>query len=113
MKKHISTIIILVVLLAGSFIAGQWLSCDYFQRKNFTEDDTDQAGRFELCIKAQIASKTAGGNVMNCDDLIADITTAGKLKNFRDCFDFYRANKEEIDSIGFNCKKLVFPDNKK
>jgi len=86
-----------------------FIGCNYFQAKEYTQK-TDERGRyFELCLKSAGDAKQAGGNVKNCDAMMDDLTASGKLKNFRQCVDYYESNKSKLTRyLKFNCYDIVF-----
>jgi len=97
-----------IVLLAIIIIFGS--SCDYFQRKMYT-DENDFFGRyFEVCLKGNKADKASGGgNTKNCDFLMKALTPAGRLETFKSCVSW------EKDSVGvkkyknkFNCYDATY-----
>jgi len=114
-KKIIIQSGIILALTVILIIISSQLKCDYFQRKMYT-DDSDIRGRyFELCLKGQKAEKAGGGgNVMLCQPLMDDLTTAGKLKNLESCIKTYTTYREKLKTmkIDLNCHDLVYGKKK-
>jgi hypothetical protein len=86
-----------------------FISCGYFQQKTYTYPGTAQRD-YELCLKANLEKGVAGGNVLHCQEIQDDFTTAGRQRNFEKCFQYFVTNREKLEKIHpeYNCFKNIY-----
>ena len=103
----ISGIIAAISALGGYAVGGGFSGGVKSGIEKRTTETASKTALYALCIRAATAKEARGQNIRDCDKLMDDITTSGRLKNYESCANLNKRIDEKLD-----CRKLVLEGEK-